>query len=505
MLNQDLITIKDFYDLLKGKIELHLDDLTYQKLQNSYKFLHSKIIEGTIYGLNSGFGALADRKILLSNQKKLQINLIYHLATGVGERFNDEESLAILLARLISLSKGYSGISTLAFKSLVTFFQKKIIAHIPSIGTVGASGDLTPLAHLTLSYLGKSKIYFEGKEYIYKTFFEKTKFPILKLKGRDALAIVNGTSTSTALAVLSFLLLEKALQVSTFHSFVFSEIFELSSEFFNPLICKAKPHLGMKKISQELFQLCSTSKRISNQKIYESGKVQPPYSLRAVVQVLGSIVDFASYYKKIIEKELNSVSDNPLFFEKENTILHGANFYGSHIATACDGIKNLCFELANLIERRIAKITDEKMNGNLPAFLSGGQVGLDSGLMGAQVTASALLAEIRSLSVPCAILSIPTNANNQDIVPMATTSARTTKKTLELCLYLVSIEAVCISQAVSIIGVNQFSKKTQEYISFIQKHCKFIKSDRPLSTEIENLKNYFLSDELTLLELEFFD
>ncbi len=505
MLNQDFITIKNFYDLLTGKIELHLDDLTYQKLQNSHKFLHSKIMGGTIYGLNSGFGALADRKILLSNQKKLQINLIYHLATGVGERFNDEESLAILLARLISLSKGYSGISTLAFKSLITFFQKKIIAHIPSIGTVGASGDLTPLAHLTLAYLGKSKVYLEGKEYIYKTFFQEKKIPTLKLKDRDALAIVNGTSASTSIAVLSFILLEKVIKLVTFHSFVFSEIFELSCEFFHPLLCQAKTHLGMKKISKELFQLCSTSKRISTQKIYESGKVQPPYSLRAIVQVLGSIVDFAEFYKKIIEIELNSVSDNPLFFEKENTILHGANFYGSHIATACDGIKNLCCSLANLIERRIAKITDEKMNENLPAFLSGGEVGLDSGLMGAQVTASALLAEIRSFHVPSGVLSIPTNANNQDIVPMAATSARTTKKTLELCLYLVSIEAICISQAVSIIGVNQFSKKTQEYVSLIQKYCSFIKSDRPISMEIEKLKNYFLSSELTFLELQIFD
>jgi tyrosine ammonia-lyase len=491
------INLYQFYELIQNPKLLKIDNASSARIEKSYNFLLSKKGKGNIYGLNSGFGALGYKQIKNSDTPLLQKKLIYHLATGTGPIFDTEESSAIHLARLWNLSKGFSAISPASFHSLHNFFTKQITPHIPSIGTVGASGDLTPLAHLTLSFLGESVLYYKNKPYTQLNLFNKLKIKPLHLESRDGLAIVNGTSTSTAIAILGVLLMEKALRISIFHSFLMAEVFEVSEEYYSSFFYEVKPHLGMKNISDILLELFTHSSRIPKTLLYNDKQIptQPPYTLRAITQVLGSIYDSFLLIWDTINKELHSVSDNPLFFPDKDLVVHGANFYGSHTAIASDQLKLLSIHLAILSERRIARLTDEKLNASLPPFLVQSNLGINSGFMGAQVTASALLAEMRSLGTPASIQSIPTNANNQDIVPMASTAARMAKICLERCLEILSIEGLILSQAMEIIGTQKFSTRSKNYLSRIRKVSPSLLEDRPLHSDIENLKQLYKENE----------
>lgn len=489
--NFEKISISNFLYFLEHPKEIKLNFFNLKALEKSYYFLlDSEKSSRLIYGYNTGFGVFGNKKIPNHKKEITQKKLIYHLSTGIGERFSNHESFSILLARIISLSKAYSGISLDSFKKLVFFFQKQVAPHIPQIGTVGASGDLTPLAHLVLSYLGESYVYYNNKTYKNKTFFQKYKIPTLELKGRDALAIVNGTSASCGISILNILELEKALKISTFYSFLYAEIFGLSLEYYSKYFYEVKQHKGFLKISEVLLKLLSSSNRINKKFLFEEKNkelMQPSYTLRAVIQVLGSVFDFIKHYYEIIETELNSVSDNPLFFVNDRKVVHGANFYGSHLSIVNDGIRVLIHQLANLSERRIAKINDPSLNLILPKFLVLGEIGTNSGFMGAQVTSTALLSEIRSFSFPCSIHSIPTNANNQDIVPLSCTSARLTRKSLELLFHLLAIEGLCLAQGMEILGIEQFSNPSKKFWNWVRKTSPFLKEDRSLSEEIQNL------------------
>lgn len=495
------ISIPEFINFLAHPQELQLEIFDLKKIEKSYQFLlNAEKSSRFIYGYNTGFGVFGNQKILSNKKNIAQKNLIYHLATGTGERFSNKEALSILLARIISLSRGYSGISLDSFKKLIYFFQQKIAAHIPQLGTVGASGDLTPLAHLVLSYLGESLVYIEDQTYQGKTYFEKFKTQPLKLKGRDALAIVNGSSASCGISVLNISDLRKALQISTFYSFVYAEIFKLSSEYYSKYFYEVKPHKGFLKISEVLKDLLSSSHRVNKKFLFEdeSSKeiMQPSYTLRAAIQVLGSVYDFVQHYYEMIEIELNSVSDNPLFFVNDNKVIHGANFYGSHLSIINDGMRVLIHQLGNLSERRIAKITDPNLNFILPKFLTPKEQGVNSGFMGAQVTATALLAEIRNLSFPSSVNSIPTNGNNQDIVPLSCTSSRFTRSCIELLFELLSIEGLCIAQGVEILGIKDFSVSTKKFWNWIRKTSRFLDRDRTLSEEIQIISKKLQEDKL---------
>lgn len=499
--NLEKISIQEFINFLYYPQEIKLDYFNLQNIKKSYQFLLD--IEKSshfIYGYNTGFGVFGNKKISNGKKNISQKNLIYHLATGTGEHFSNREALSILLARIISLSKGYSGISLDSFKKLLYFFQNQVAAHIPVIGTVGASGDLTPLAHLVLSYLGESFVYYNNQTYKGKTYFQKSKIQPLKLKGRDALAIVNGTSASCGISILNICDLKKALQISTFYSFVYAEIFQLSTEYYSKYFYEVKSHEGFFKISEVLMNLLNSSKRVSKEFVFEDKSseeiIQPAYTLRAAIQVLGSVYDFIQKYYEAIEIELNSVSDNPLFFVKDKKVIHGANFYGSHLSIINDGMRVLIHQLANLSERRIARITDTSLNSILPKFLVTKEQGVNSGFMGAQVTATALLSEIRNLCFPSSISSIPTNGNNQDIIPLSCTSARFTRSTVELLFSLLAIEGICLAQGVEILQVKNFSHYTKRFWDWIRKTSKFVKQDRALSEEIRTISQRLQEEKL---------
>jgi tyrosine ammonia-lyase len=490
---KNFISLGDFQQVVYYRKTLCLEEKLISELRSCTEFLENSIQnKKLIYGYNTGFGALGNFIASEEEIGVLQKKLIYHLCTGSGEEFSEIEKRAILFSRLVSLSKGFSAIRVETFQALVHFLNQNILPSIPERGTVGASGDLTPLAHLTLSYLGESSLFYENKKFLKKELFEKLQIPSLDLQKRDGLAIVNGTSVMTGLAILNGMQLDLAIRVSLIHSLFFAEWGRVSKEIYHPAWGNLKAHVGMQKILVVLNQLLESSPiqkipPISDSTFSKEELPQPVYSIRAIPQVLGAILDVLLFHMNVCQIELNSVNDNPVLIPEENLILHGANFYGQHIAFSSDSLKNAITKLAILSERRIARMTDKTSNQGLPPFLTGGKSGLNSGFMGAQVSASALLAEIRGLGTPMSIQSIPTNANNQDIVPMGTIAARMSGLAMNLVWEILAIESACISQVISLKNESSFSTCLIEYAKWVQRICPPLEEDRPLSLELKEL------------------
>jgi tyrosine ammonia-lyase len=495
-----LISIENFLNCLdKNKFQPTQSILS--KIKKSENFLIQKMkTKEVIYGINTGFGPLANQRIPIQKLEAHQKNLIYHLSTGLGDPYPISISRSIFLARIICLSKGYSGISYDNFIKMIDIFNAGLIPYIPSKGTVGASGDLTPLSHLALSLVGEGYFIYKNQKVKSNLLMNKMKLPKINLKNRDALSLVNGTSAMVGIACINYKLFKNILNLVTLESFFFSEILNANEEVFSMELAFVKKSMGQKKITSEFQKLMKSSSRLKTKKSFfkkdkmeTQENIQDPYTIRTLPQVLGSVLDTFEFYKKILEEELNSVSDNPILIEKKNKIVHGGNFQGTSISLISDLLNNSLLLIASLLERQIARLTDSNLNKNLPAFLNYSETGFNSGLMGAQVTATSLLAELRIHSTPASIQSISTNANNQDIVSMGTISAYRTYLNFKNVFYLSSILSICLAQAYDLSeDQNSFSKSSSELYKKIRKIVQFIDKDRSLSEEIENLSDSFI-------------
>ncbi len=494
-------SLKKFIDFVKNFRKFQLSNSQISKIKFSEEFLKKEIKKNrVIYGINTGFGPLANIRIPEKNFLEHQKNLVYHLASGVDKPYSEEESRSILLARIICLGKGYSGISFVNLEILINGFNQKLNPFIPSLGTVGASGDLTPLAHLALSFMGEGYFLVNGKKTYSKKVLLKNKIPILKLGPKDGLSIVNGTSVMTAISSLNIYYAIKAFDLSLGLSFFYAEILNAREENFSAIHKKVKLHKGISYVIEFFQENKKTSTRFRKNQNYllknltnikEDELFQDPYSIRTIPQILGGVKDFLDYSESLIEKELNSVSDNPIISDE---IFHGGNFQGSHISIVSDLISISVINMANLVERMIARITDKNLNNGLPAFLQNNQNGLHSGFMGAQVTATSILAYMRSISTPASIQSISTNANNQDVVSMGTISANKSKELIEKYYYLITILAMLVTEAKEIIlekSKDKFSESSNKISKRVRKIVPSLIIDRSISQEIEKLSLEF--------------
>ena len=452
-----------------------------------------------IYGINTGYGPLATTHIPLEQTNELQKNLIYHLATGVGDDFSEIHVRALLFARIICLSKGYSAIRLSSLEHLIQFFNLEIYPCIPRLGTVGASGDLTPLAHLSLALIGESNVKYKGKILNSKKAMKLVNLKPLKLEAKEGLAFVNGTSVMTGISAVNGIYAERALDIAISLSLIYAEIMEAREEAFHPLIAVVKPHSGMKEVIKLWNKRAKDSSRFRKKMgttlikniSYQNEILQDAYSLRCIPQILGAVMDIIRSHNETVSIELNSVTDNPIFFPTEKKVLHGGNFQGHSIALSSDNLYNAMTNLTIHSERKIARITDAKLNNGLPPFLQGNKNGLHSGFMGAQVTATALLAWIRSNATPSSIQSISTNANNQDIVSMGTIASLKTSECLDRVFEVLAIEAMAMAQAFELkngFDLNSgFSKHSIQFVKQVRKYSPFLGKDRTLSGEIKSL------------------
>jgi tyrosine ammonia-lyase len=504
------LSISDFEAVARNRAKVELSQSAWAQVDASRAVLEKCISEERlVYGVTTGFGPLANRATPSSRTMDLQKNLIYHLATGVGQSLPYHEARGLLLARLVSMLAGASGASRNLVELIISCLNAGLAPVVPQKGTVGASGDLTPLAHVALALMGEGQFQTSDEQFLDgNAAFSLIGAKPYSLEGRDGLALVNGTSAMTAIAALSCAVMSRLIECALQTSAVHGEIFNALGEAWHPALGTLRAHPGQILAITRLNALVAGSSRIVTDRIaatiQKAGRDRPetmpspqdPYSIRCVPQIIGAIIDSAHHHDQIVLRELHSVTDNPVFLDEPPYAIHGGNFFGQHVAFASDHLANAATMLGVLSERQIARLTDESQSG-LPAFLQPNETGLQSGLMGAQVTATALVAEIRTRAIPASIQSIPTNANNQDVVSMGTIAARKCRDVLKDVSAILSIQLIALAQAIDIIGVeNGFSPAAVKLHRAVRQHCAFVFNDRPLFKDIEIIAEKISSGDL---------
>lgn len=455
-----------------------------------------------IYGITTGFGPLANRLIGADQGAELQQNLIYHLATGVGPKLSWAEARALMLARLNSILQGASGASPETIDRIVAVLNAGLAPEVPAQGTVGASGDLTPLSHMVLALQGRGRmIDARGRGHDARAVMERLCGGPLTLAARDGLALVNGTSAMTAIAALSGVEAARAIDWSLRLSAVLMEVLSGHAEAWHPAFAQLRPHPGQVRATGRLTQALAGASRVcralTSARCLQAKDLRPEdhpaqdaYSLRVVPQLVGAVWDTLDWHDRIVTCELNSVTDNPVFPEGcAVPALHGGNFMGVHVALASDALNAALVTLAGLVERQVARLTDEKLNKGLPAFLHVGQAGLQSGFMGAQVTATALLAEMRVNAAPVSVQSLSTNGANQDVVSMGTIAARRARAQLLPLSQIQAILALALAQAMDLIEAAgeqvAWSAAAREMRAEVRAVSPGLSADRPLAGDID--------------------
>ena len=490
-------------DLVDHKIELKATDTLISRIKVMAERVEKLIQqERPVYGLTTGFGPLIKYPNKGGETNTLQRHLIYHLATGTGEAFDYREARSLLIARLFTLLKGHSGASVALIRYLLSVVNRRVAPFVPQKGTVGASGDLTPSAHMALAIFGEGRWIDESNRILTNEDFENRNglAPFMPA-GRDPLCLVNGTSCMTGLTGLGIVSLENLIAWAQKNTASVVELMGCRKEAYSEKLSALRGHAGQEKAARFIRAFLQDSCRLKSEVAREEledvePSFQAPYSLRCIPQVFGAFFDFSDHAIGIVERELNAVTDNPVIIKDEPFALHGGNFYGQHTAFAADILNMALTKVAILVERQLDLMCDPNRNGGLPDFLVAGRTGINSGLMGAQVTASALLAEMRTQATGASLQSVPTNGHNQDINTMGTTAARLFGRNLKDFASILAIHSIalaemydrlCEGQPSSDVGAKAIHPNVREHVAAIRSYVAPLLCDRPLSEEISDL------------------
>ncbi len=448
--------------------------------------------EKRIYGITTGFGALSDVAISKADTRVLQKNILMSHAAGVGSPFDEETVRAILALRIKDLARGHSGIRLSTVQQLVALLNWGVCPLVPEKGSVGASGDLAPLAHLSLVLLGLGEAVFKGQRLSGRQALSKCGMKPLQLEAGEGLALVNGTQVMTAiggLAVYDAGLLAKLTDIAAAMSL---EVLMGSRTEFDPKIHQARPHPGQAAAADNMARITQNSEIITSHE--DCARVQDAYTLRCSPQVHGATRDAIRYCHRVIETEMNSATNNPLVFAETEEFLLGGNFHGQPVAMAMDFLGIAVAELADISERRIERLVNPKLSG-LPAFLVD-DGGLNSGLMLAQYTAAALVSENKVLCHPASIDSIPTSANKEDHVSMGTISARKCREITSNAEDVIAIELLSAAQALDLFTNMKPGEGTLAAYQAIRKTVSHLDKDRIISTDIAAVKQLMRSGKI---------
>lgn len=459
----------------------------------------------SVYGVNTGFGSLHKIRVSEENLSLLQKNLIMSHSVGVGDPFPEEVVRAILLLRANTLIKGYSGVRPQLVNLLVEMLNKGIHPVIPEKGSVGASGDLAPLAHMALVMIGDEagEAFYQGQRMSGKDAMKAARITLIELKAKEGLALINGTAVMTAIGALNVYDAESLLKIADTAGAMSLEAIKGLLKPFDKRVQDVRPHRGQ-AICAENIRLLTNGSRLCSFK--SKDKVHDAYSIRCIPQVHGASRDAISFVKNIIEIEINSATDNPLFFADKSESFSVGNFHGQHVAIAMDTLAIALTTLGNISERRIARLINKNLSGGLPAFLiDPSKLGLHSGFMLAQYTAAALTSENKASSHPASVDSIPTSAGFEDHVSMGTIAARKAREILRNVQNILAIELLCASQAIDLRASKEGSnaeellgRGTKETYREIRKVVRFLDQDRVLSEDIEKVLNLIESGRLLL-------
>ena len=486
------------------KKEFILAEDALSQVSKSFAFLTNFSKDKIIYGINTGFGPMAQYRIETDKLSNLQYNLIRSHSSGIGKPLNEIYARSVMVARLNSFLQANSGVSTGVIKQLVAFLNKGIVPEIFEHGSVGASGDLVQLSHLGLNLIGEGYVYEAGVRTQTADVLAKNDIEPLKMELRDGLGLINGTSCMTGIAAINLIYAKRLVQWAVAASSMLNEVIEAFDDSFSKELNAVKHHKGQQVIAQQMRDFLAGSGMIrSREELFKDDtalqrkeferKIQEYYSIRCVPQILGPILDTLQYAQEVVENELNSTNDNPIVRPDENNVFHGGNFHGDYISLEMDKVKIVLTKLSMLMERQLNFLMNSKLNGKFPPFLNAGTWGLNFGFQGVQFTATSTTAENQALSGSVYVHSIPNNNDNQDIVSMGTNSAVLAKQVLENSFQVMSIHIMAICQAVDLLEPDEkerLSPNAKSVYAQIRRKAHFVKEDLPQSESIAAVYEY---------------
>ncbi len=481
-----------------------------ERVEESYRFLRAFSSGKIIYGINTGFGPMAQNLITSDNLIDLQYNIIRSHSSGLGGYVSEIVCRGILLARLNCMLQGYSGVHPDLVVLMRDMLHKGISPCIPSHGGVGASGDLVQLAHLALAVIGEGEVYFNGEIIPAGKAFSACGLEALKIRLREGIALMNGVSGMTALAAMNLISAINALQWSVALSAILNELVESYDDPFSEELNIKKQHSGQREVAEMIRSLLEGSTLImqrghDNYLCSESNilnkKLQEYYSLRCIPQIAGPVLDTIRNALSVIENELNSSSDNPVIDARENNIFHGGNFHGEYISMEMDKLKIAITKLSILAERQLNFLMNRNINKILPPFINNATPGLNFGFQGIQYTATSTTAENMMLANPVSVHNIPSNNDNQDVVSMGFNSASVTSRVVKNTFEVLAIEAAAIVQAVAFLNIEEkLAKNTREIYRKLSGEFDVITEDTPQYKNLDSLRGFMEATNLQILK-----
>jgi histidine ammonia-lyase len=476
------LTLGELRHVYAGPVRARIDERAMRAIRDSHAAT-SRLAAGDqpAYGINTGFGLLAQTRIPASQRTLLQRNIILSHSAGVGPLLDDAIVRLILVLKLASLCRGFSGVSEKLAKFLEQLINAQLYPCVPAQGSVGASGDLAPLAHLSLVTLGLGEIRTRGEIRPAAECLAGASLSPVELGPKEGLALLNGTQVSTALALAGLFELERVFAAAMVSGSICLDALQGSDEPFDPRIHDLRGHDGQARVAAVYRKLLAGSEIRESHRTCE--RVQDPYSLRCQPQVMGACLDLMTQTAATLVTEANAVTDNPLIFSGTDEVLSGGNFHAEPVAFAADILALASAEIGSITERRIALLVDPKMSG-LPAFLTQDS-GVNSGFMMAQVTAAALVAENRMLCHPASVDSIPTSANQEDHVSMATHGARRVLTMAANTLNIIAIEFLAACQGIDFRKPLKTSQSLQQAHDALRAQVPFAAADHFLAHDIE--------------------
>jgi histidine ammonia-lyase len=490
-----VLSLETLNEIISQHMSLELSDEAKINIQKCRDFLDTKMATHSepIYGINTGFGSLCNVKISNENLSKLQENLVKSHACGTGEEVPNEIVKLMLLLKIQSLGYGHSGIQLQTVDRLIAFYNNDILPIIYTQGSLGASGDLAPLAHLSLPLLGEGEVYFEGQKVHSSVIMERFNWKPIVLQSKEGLALLNGTQFMSAYGAHILMKANKFSYLADLIGTISLEGFDGRIEPFNELIHFIRPHKGQIKTASRVKEFLEGSEIIEQEKIH----VQDPYSFRCIPQVHGASKDAFDYVKKVFKTEINSVTDNPNIFIESDQIISGGNFHGQPLALALDFMAIALAELGSISERRTYQLVSGLRN--LPAFLVDNP-GLNSGFMIPQYTAASIVSQNKQLATPSSVDSIVSSNGQEDHVSMGANGATKALRVMANLERILAIELMNASQAIQFRRPLQSSEFIEMFLSSYREEVPFVKEDRILHYDIEKtvsfLNSFQIEDDL---------
>lgn len=487
----DKLSISEIYEVVKNNARIELSDSVREKVAKNRAFLERKISEtdARYYGINTGFGALCDVQIPQDKIEQLQENLVMSHACGMGDEVKPEVAKLLLLLKIKALSLGYSGVRLEIIEQLVSFYNHDIIPVIWEVGSLGASGDLAPLAHLSLPLLGLGSVRYKGEKMDAAKALQFAGLQPMKLAAKEGLALLNGTQFMSAWGCFSVMESERVERLADFTAAISIDAFNAQTTPFHPAIQRIRNHQGQKESAENVLVFLRGSEIAAQPK----NNVQDPYSFRCVPQVHGAVKSVIQHVKDVFEKEINAVTDNPLVFEEEDLIISGGNFHGEPLALALDYLSIGMSELASISERRTFQLTCG--NRGLPPFLVEDS-GLNSGYMIPQYTAASIVSLNKQLATPASVDSITSSGGQEDHVSMGANAAVKCYKIVYNIEKVLAIEFMCAMQALHFREPLKSSPLIEKIKSDYRKIVPFYDKDRVIYDDIQNTVDFMRMIEL---------